>query len=74
MDETALIAMGILMEEASKECLGSTGDLVFTEGEEIDERLEVKPGLAGPLAVSSENGTADIGRRKRRRTQHVLED
>jgi hypothetical protein len=41
MDETALIAMGILMEEMAKESLGETGDLVLVEGEEIrsDEDL-----------------------------------
>jgi hypothetical protein len=33
MDETALLAMGILMEEVCRETLGVTGDLVFTEGE-----------------------------------------
>jgi len=32
MDETALLAFGILLEEASREALGSRGDLVFTEG------------------------------------------
>jgi hypothetical protein len=37
LDETALLALGILMEEASRETLGQTGDLVFTEGEQIDE-------------------------------------
>jgi hypothetical protein len=35
MDETALLAFGILLEEAGKDILGKTGDLVFTEGEEI---------------------------------------
>jgi hypothetical protein len=34
MDETALLAMGILLEEAAKESLGETGDMVFVEGEE----------------------------------------
>ena len=34
-DETALLAMGILMEEAARESIGRTGDLVFTEGEEL---------------------------------------
>ncbi|PVH80635.1 hypothetical protein DL98DRAFT_418109 [Cadophora sp. DSE1049] len=34
MDETALIALGILMEEASLASLGKTGDLAFTEGEQ----------------------------------------
>lgn len=35
MDETALIAMGILLEEAAKESLGETGDMALVEGEEI---------------------------------------
>lgn len=34
MDETALLALGILLEEAGKEILGRRGDLVFTEGAE----------------------------------------
>lgn len=37
MDETALIAMGILLEEIAKESLGETGDLVLVEGEEISD-------------------------------------
>jgi hypothetical protein len=32
MDETALLALGILLEEGSREMLGRRGDLVFTEG------------------------------------------
>ncbi|KAI2620316.1 hypothetical protein GGS26DRAFT_309871 [Hypomontagnella submonticulosa] len=32
MDETALLALGILVEEAGREALGRSGDLVFTEG------------------------------------------
>lgn len=32
MDETALLAFGILLEEAGREVLGRRGDLVFTEG------------------------------------------
>ncbi|KAF4343304.1 hypothetical protein FBEOM_2741 [Fusarium beomiforme] len=32
MDETALLAFGILLEEAGKDVLGRRGDLVFTEG------------------------------------------
>ncbi len=39
LDETALIALGVLMEEASRDILGQTGDLVFTEGEEATERV-----------------------------------
>lgn len=40
MDETALIAMGILMEETAREVLGETGDLAFTEAaDEEEERI-----------------------------------
>lgn len=35
MDETALIAMGILLEEMAQESLGETGDLILVEEEEI---------------------------------------
>ncbi|KAH9844485.1 homologous recombination [Teratosphaeria destructans] len=35
-DETALIAMGILLEEAANESLGRTGDLAFVEAEDED--------------------------------------
>lgn len=37
MDETALIAMGILLEEMARESLGETGDMVLVEGEEITD-------------------------------------
>jgi hypothetical protein len=39
MDETALIAFGILLEETVREVLGETGDLAFTEAaDEQEER------------------------------------
>ena len=38
LDGSALIALGILMEEACKEALGETGDLALVEGEEVDEQ------------------------------------
>ncbi|CAG5183699.1 uncharacterized protein ALTATR162_LOCUS10710 [Alternaria atra] len=37
MDETALIALSILMEETARGVLGETGDLAFTEAAEEDE-------------------------------------
>ncbi|KAI0016197.1 hypothetical protein F4780DRAFT_783482 [Xylariomycetidae sp. FL0641] len=37
MDETALLALGILLEEAGRDVLGRRGDLVFTEGVEVGE-------------------------------------
>ncbi|CAN8105781.1 unnamed protein product [Discula destructiva] len=36
MDETALLAFGILLEEAARDSLGRNGDLVFTEGVDDD--------------------------------------
>ncbi|MCJ1308865.1 hypothetical protein MMC25_002520 [Agyrium rufum] len=37
MDETALLAIGMLLEEAAKAALGETGDLVFVEPDSADE-------------------------------------
>jgi hypothetical protein len=37
MDETALIAFGILMEETAREVLGDTGDFAFVEGADEEE-------------------------------------
>lgn len=42
MDETALLAFGVLLEEAGRKTLGKRGDLVFVEGEEREERDERK--------------------------------
>ena len=39
MDETALLAMGILLEELIAHDLGSTGDLAFIESENADEGI-----------------------------------
>ena len=35
MDETALLAVGMLLEETADEVLGETGDMVFVEGEVV---------------------------------------
>ncbi|KAI0137889.1 hypothetical protein F4776DRAFT_90254 [Hypoxylon sp. NC0597] len=43
MDETALLAFGILVEEAGREALGRMGDLVFTEGVEVEVGLDGEP-------------------------------
>ncbi|KAN0108483.1 hypothetical protein V8E51_008225 [Hyaloscypha variabilis] len=58
LDETALIALGVLMEEASRDILGRTGDLVFTEGEEVIERVS---------EISSAQGTKSKGRPSKKR-------
>ncbi|KAI1381027.1 hypothetical protein F4677DRAFT_209016 [Hypoxylon crocopeplum] len=45
MDETALLAFGIVLEEAGREVLGRMGDLVFTEG--VEEEEEDQDGASG---------------------------
>lgn len=59
MDETALLAMGILLEELADEALGHTGDLVLVEGESADEE---------EMAVSD---TTDISQQQRRRRKRA---
>ena len=44
MDETALLAFGILLEEAGRQALGENGDLVFTEAAEEEGMKEGKEG------------------------------
>jgi len=58
MDETALLAFGILIEEAGREVLGERGDLVFTEGLVEDEGLgdEAGAGHHRPLSRGSREG------------------
>lgn len=51
MDETALIAFGILMEETAREVLGETGDFAFVEAANEDEEE----------LLSSEDGDGDEG-------------
>lgn len=67
MDETALIALGILMEEAARDNLGQTGDLVFTEGQEFTE----SPGKKVRTASTASNSARIRPSKKRRR---ILED
>ncbi|KAI1332826.1 hypothetical protein F5Y16DRAFT_356681 [Xylariaceae sp. FL0255] len=45
MDETALLAFGILLEEAGWEALGKRGHLVFTEGVEVNENGGLRAGI-----------------------------
>lgn len=52
LDETALLAVGILMEEMAGHVLGETGDLAFVEGE--DEEFDgADEGIRPEEAISS---------------------
>ncbi|OLN86390.1 hypothetical protein CCHL11_06378 [Colletotrichum chlorophyti] len=86
MDESALLAFGILLEEAGRDILGAKGDMVFTEGEEVtapdDATQESRSALhlsantdaeqnpRQPLSVSF----VDLGSWKRARKRRKMTD
>lgn len=64
MDETALLAFGILLEEASRQVLGARGDLVFTEEEEEEMKGAEEEGRkdqADQKGQEPEGGGGDQG-------------
>lgn len=83
MDETALLAVGILLEEAAKHVLGETGDLALVEGEPVSDN-EADPNLKALRLVdrthekeSSDAPSSDQPKkrrgRKKRKIQHAAE-
>ena len=73
MEETALLAFGILLEETAEHILGETGDMILVEGEEVSEP-EGEPNIQSLGLVNSMQGqeeqqesSADEPKRKRRR-------
>lgn len=81
MDETALIAMGILLEEMANESLGETGDMVLVEGEITSEnegpskapstvrkgRKRTNTGVSARGASSGEELRSVVRKHKKRR-------
>lgn len=90
LDETGLLAMGILLEEACKEALGESGDMVFTEPQSRDLQVpgsgsfEAQHQIQGKLVLkhvqehdsSSEDQDAPLLEkpRKRARRRYRSED
>ena len=86
LDETALLSLGILLEEMAEHVLGDTGDLAFVEGEEVDDAAQGP--AKGPETMNAESSkststtTASAEksdsemkqRHKRRKTQHIPHD
>ncbi|EKV07791.1 UAF complex subunit Rrn10 [Penicillium digitatum] len=62
MDETALLALGILIEEMAKEELGETGDLALVEGQELSGEEDEK---TAPESDTTTKLAARAARRKR---------
>lgn len=81
MDETALIAFGILLEEAARASLAKNGDLVFTEGvadgeadedQESESRAAIRHG-SQQVPVGFE-GDEDFWRRKYAKRRKTTKD
>lgn len=86
LDETALLSLGILLEEMAGHVLGATGDLAFVEGEEDepngdqdsdegdheDNRASEKSSTAVRSEAKQEvlNESGEKRKRKRRKIQH----
>jgi len=74
MDDTALLAFGILLEEAGREVLGRRGDLVFTEAaaDGQDEASgDESPRHSSP-PVPAAGGQQDTGPRTRARKRRRM--
>lgn len=56
MDETALLAVGILLEEAAEEVLGERGDMVFVEGVEMEKPQKRKDMQTEAMEVEIADG------------------
>jgi hypothetical protein len=78
LDETALLAFGILLEEAGRDALGKKGDLAFTEGlkdadeemigKETDTKTDNTSGIPREFTAGLQDDDAER-RRKRRRVE-----
>lgn len=86
LDETALLSLGILLEEMAEHVLGNTGDLAFVEGEEIEDAAHGSAkgsqttNVGSSKSASTTTTSADTSdsevkqRHKRRKTQHIPHD
>ena len=78
MDESALLALGILLEEAAEHVLGPTGDMVFVEGKKegsddvVRDFSEGRSQLKETSAAAQKSG--DTRRGKRRKIRHDSDD
>ena len=86
LDETALLSLGILLEEMAEHVLGDTGDLAFLEEEEADDaahglakgsetmNAESSKGASTTTTSAETSGSEVKQRHKRRKTQHIAHD
>jgi hypothetical protein len=70
LDGTALLSLGILLEEATRDLLGRTGDLVFTEGEQLQAQEFFNEKTQTQSAPSMESSIAKPSKKRRRSSNH----
>ena len=77
MDGSALLALGILVEEAVREELGKNGDLVFVEGEdggnEVETVMKERRRHDQSTAEGSKMGSQAGDSRRRRKRRKIGE-
>ena len=75
IDGSALLALGIMLEEAAEHVLGTTGDLVFVEGKRKDSESVLQDYSEGQSKVRETSAAArksgDTRRRKRMKIGHA---
>ena len=89
LDETALLGLGILLEEMAEHVLGDTGDLAFVEGEDVNDAAHgsakgsqtrnaeesQSSRTASVRTTSAETSDSDVKqKRKRRKIRHTPND
>ncbi|KAM0333297.1 hypothetical protein ACHAQA_001958 [Verticillium albo-atrum] len=76
MDETALLALGILLEEAGRKLVGKRGDMVFTEGLEVrvNTRLDQAQRDQPPPSTVTFQTLGSSRQRKRRKVTDFDDD
>ena len=74
MDETALLAMGILLEESVAQVLGENGDLAFMEGELIADDEENKQSPTMPKPAPRSKVPKRMPKRNASRKKRKLDD
>lgn len=71
MDETALLAVGILLEEAGRNILGKRGDLVFTEGMDTKAAGRTGSDTGQAVAFLDVDATTSGSKRRTRTINHL---
>ena len=74
MDETALLAIGILLEEATAHCLGDTGDMVFVEDESKEPDEDLRGNLSEVRTRTGSTTTLEYTSRRRRKCRKMRHD